>query len=200
MIRRPGFLFALLALVGAQVAQGQEINLIPEVAAFVEKGTKAIAVEKADLDGDRDEDLVLVLEKEKPQIVDDSPVKQRPLLILRRTADGKLELAKRNDLLVMCSQCGGVFGDPFESIEVGRNTFTVHHYGGSNWRWKVSYKFKYSRIDKTWQLVRVENTSYHKSDPDKVERDIHTPPKHFGKVDIADFDPENYLKKSLKRN
>lgn len=190
----------MLALAGAQSARGQEINLTPEVGAFVEKGTKAIAVEKADLDGDRDDDFVLVLEKEKPEMVDDFPVRQRPLLILRRSADGKLQLVKRNDLLVMCSQCGGVFGDPFASLEVGRNTFTVHHYGGSNWRWKVSYKFNYSRIDKTWQLVRVESISYHTSDPDKMERDIHTPPKHFGKIDIADFDPENYLRKNLKRN
>lgn len=193
-----GLLFIILTSIGAQPARGQEINLTPEVAAFIEKGTKAIAAEKADLDGDRDDDFVLVLEKEKPEIVDDFPVKQRPLLILRRTADGKLELAKRNDLLVMCSQCGGVFGDPFDSIDVARNTFTVNHYGGSNWRWAVSYKFNYSRIDKTWQLVRVKNIGYHTSDPDKMETDIHTPPRHFGKIDIADFDPENYLKKGRK--
>ncbi len=44
----------------------------------------------------------------------------------------------------------------------------------------------------------MKNISYHTSEPDKTEIDIQTPPKHFGKIDIADFDPENYLKKGRK--
>jgi len=30
------------------------------------------------------------------------------------------------------------------------------------------------------------------SDVDKVETHVYTPPKDYGKIDIADFDPENY--------
>ena len=116
-----------------------------------------------------------------------------------RGADGKLTSAKRNERIVMCSQCGGVFGDPFEAVIASRNTFSVEHYGGSNWRWKYSYKFNYSRIDKTWQLVRVEELNYHTSNPNKVATKIYTPPRHFGKIDVADFNPENYLKTTVKR-
>ena len=178
-------------------AQDEELKIPDEVKPFVEAGTKAIAVEAADLNGDGRGDFVLVLERENPsKDANDFPVRQRPLLILTRGEDGKLSEAKRNELLVMCSQCGGVFGDPFEGVEVGRNTFTVHHYGGSNWRWKYSYKFNYSRIDRTWQLVRTEEIEYHTSDPDKMKTQVFTPPRHFGKVDIADFDPENYKKTS----
>jgi len=181
------------------VAQENELKIPADVMPFVEAGTKAIAMEKADLNGDGREDFILVLEKEQPaKGADDFPIGQRPLLILLRGADGKLTVAKRNNRIVMCSQCGGVFGDPFEGVIAGRNTFSVEHYGGSSWRWKYSYKFNYSRIDKTWQLIRVEDISYHTSNPNKATTKIYTPPKHFGKIDVANFDPENYLKKSVK--
>ena len=181
-------------------AQEPKIKIPAEVAPFVEKGTAAIALEKGDLNGDGREDFILVLEKENPaKDKDDLPSAQRPLLILLRGADGKLALTKRNERIVMCSQCGGIFGDPFEGVIAGRNTFSVEHYGGSGVRWKYSYKFNYSRIDKTWQLVRVEDLSYHTSNPNKGKTQIYTTPKDFGKIDIADFDPENYLNEAAKR-
>ena len=183
----------LCAAATAATAQSEELQVPAEVRPFVEAGTKAIAVEAADLNGDGRGDFVLVLERESPALdKDDFPVNQRPLLLLLRGADGKLSAAKRNERLVMCSKCGGVFGDPFEGIEAGRNTFTVNFYGGSNWRWKYSYKFNYSRVDKTWQLVRAEEISYHTSDPDKMKTRVLTPPRDYGKIDLADFDPENY--------
>src|SRR5215831_8996990 len=177
----------------------QELKIPAEINPFIEAGTKAIALEKADLNGDGKEDFILVLEKQSPaKNTDDFPINQRPLLILLRGADGKLTRAKRNEKIVMCSQCGGVFGDPFEGVIAGPGTFSVEHYGGSSWRWKYSYKFNYSRIDKTWELVRVEEVNYHTSNPDKATTKIYTPPRHFGKIDIADFDPDNYLKKGVK--
>ena len=190
-------LLLLCAAPPSAAAQDEALKIPEEVKPFVEAGTKAIALEAADLNGDGGGDFVLVLERENPsKDENDFPVRQRPLLILVRGADGKLSEATRNELLVMCSQCGGVFGDPFEGVEVGRNTFTVNHYGGSNWRWKNSYKFNYSRIDRTWQLVRTEEISYHTSDPDKMKTQVFTPPRHYGKIDIADFDPENYKRPS----
>lgn len=181
-------------------AQESELKIPVEVAPFVESGTKAIALEPADLNGDGRGDFILVLEKEstaKDQY--DHPVDQRPLLILLRGVDGKLTLAKRNDQIIMCSKCGGAFGDPFAGVFAKRNSFSVEHYGGSAWRWQYSYKFNYSRIDKTWQLVRVQEVSFHTFEPNKGKTRIYTPPRHFGKIDIADFDPGNYLKKAVKR-
>ncbi|MFL6332275.1 MAG: hypothetical protein ACJ754_02925 [Pyrinomonadaceae bacterium] len=186
-------ILSCLAPAAAAVRQDDELKVPAEVVPFVEAGSKAIAVEAADLNGDGRGDFVLVLERENPaQDADDFPVGQRPLLILVRGADGKLSAAKRNERVVMCSRCGGVFGDPFEGVTVGRGTFTVNFYGGSNWRWAYSYRFNYSRLDKTWQLVRAEESSFHTSDPDKMKTLVFIPPRDYGKVDIADFDPENY--------
>jgi hypothetical protein len=195
---------AVILLCAASVmvaAQGDALKISAEVAPFVEKDTKAIALERADLNGDKLEDFILVLEKANPvRDENDFPTRQRPFLILVRGADGKLTLAKRNDRIILCSECGGsAFPDPFEVVTVAKNTFTVEHYGGSAWRWKTVQKFNYSRIDKTWQLVRAQELSYHTSDPNKVKTKIYTPPRDFGKIDIADFDPENYLKKKPKK-
>ena len=103
-------------------------------------------------------------------------------MILTRGGDGKLTLAKTNKEVVYCKSCGGAFGDPFDSIEAKRNTFTVYNYGGSAWRWGESYQFNYSRIDKTWQLVRVEEISYNSTEPEKTIKTKIFTPKKFGKI------------------
>ena len=168
-------------------------NKIPEeLKQFVEPGTKAISINAADLNGDGLSDYILVLEKQQssdPDIED----RQRFLLIVVRQPDSRLQVKKRSDKVVLCSSCGGTWGDPFDSIKVGPKTFTVSHYGGSRERWETNYTFSYSRRDDTWQLVRAEEITSDIFDPKhKKYREVLTPPKHFGKIDISDFDPENY--------
>jgi hypothetical protein len=186
-------LIALFSLLSAAVyAQDSDIKVPEKIKPFIEANAKAIALESADLNNDGRKDYVLVFERataEGDQA--EMPERQRPLLILISDKDGKLTEAKRNEEIVYCSSCGGVFGDPFEGITVGPGTFTVNHYGGSNWRWTNAAKFNYSRIDKTWQLVRYESSSFHTSKPNSVKRKVRLP-KTFGKIDIADFDPEKF--------
>ena len=173
-------------------AQSDDLKIPAEVKPFVEKGTKAIALESADLNGDNLKDYVLILEKGKPEKDKyDTPINQRPLLIIIRDKQNKLSAVKRNEKIVMCSVCGGAMVDPLEEVEVGDKTFTVSHYGGSGIRWSVRYKFNYSRIDKTWQLVEVKNESYSTDDVDKVKSTI-LKPKDFGKIDVADFNPSDF--------
>ena len=191
-------LLLIVLPIQAQV-QTETVKLPAELQSFVQENTKPIALETADLNGDGTKDFVLVLEDTSEIADDNGDQGKRRLLIVTRQADGKLALAARNDKAIFCRTCGGIFGDPFEGVEVGPKTLTVHHYGGSAWRWSNAYKFNYSRIDKTWQLVRVGTQSYHTSDPNKVESKIYTPPKHFGKIALADFDPENHLRKNVKQ-
>lgn len=83
-------------------------------------------------------------------------------------------------------------GDPFQGVAAEPKTFTVSHYGGSAWRWSVDYTFNYSKRDNTWLLVRVEESSFHAFEPDKIKTDVYISPKHYGKIDIADFDPDHW--------
>lgn len=159
-------------------------NKIPnELKSFIKNGTRPIELKTADLNGDGLNDYLLALED------DDG---NRSLLIITKHPDGKFKLEKQNDNIIYCESCGGAMGDPFESIDAKTKSFTVNHYGGSAWRWSSSVKFNYSRKDNTWQLVRVEDHQFHALDPNKYKTQIYTPPKHFGKIDIADFDPENF--------
>jgi hypothetical protein len=164
-----------------------------EVKPFVERGSRLLAIESADLNGDGHKDYVLVLEKLKAKPSDpDLETGQRPLLVLLRK-DGALKQVKRNDRIVLCSTCGGMMGDPFAGISAGPKTFSVQHYGGSAWRWSRDYKFNYSRLDDTWQLVRAEESEFHAADPEHTTKTrVFTPPKDYGKIDIANFDPEHY--------
>jgi len=83
-----------------------------------------LACESADLNGDGRPDFVLVVET-AASANDRNSEDERTLMIITRGADGKLKLAKSNSSVVYCRGCGGVFGDPFDSVEVKRNSFTV---------------------------------------------------------------------------
>ena len=191
---------ALFAAALALDGQAQELRdfattpLSPELRPFVLPGTKPIAVERADLNGDGRLDVVLVLERQKARADDDDIEEgQRPILILVRQADGTLALAARNDAAALCSTCGGAMGDPFMGILVGPRTFTVLNYGGSGWRWSAHFRFDYSRRDDAWQLVRVTQSSFHAGAPERAKTTVRRPPRDFGKIGFADFDPRNFL-------
>jgi hypothetical protein len=185
----------------------EEKNIPAEVKPFIEKGikpyleipTKVIALEKGDLNGDGKQDYILVLERTPdPNVEMELPRDQRPLILLIRQNNNTLKTIKRNDKLIYCAQCGGMMGDPFQGITITPKGFSVSFYGGSAWRWSIDYQFNYSRKDQTWQLVKVTESSFHASEPDKMKHKTYTPPTHFGKIDIADVDPEHWKKKGLK--
>ena len=189
---------ALVLLLLPPVAVADEIEspeAVPkDLRPFVQAHAKAIWYSQADLDRDGKDDYLLVLQRDRPAGTDEYELqdKQRPLLVLVRGADGALHEVARNERGVLCSNCGGVMGDPFQGLEAGPGTFTVTHYGGSADRWGTSVKFNYSRKDEAWQLVRVEEENFSAFDPDKGTTKVFTPPKDFGKIDFRDFDPEKF--------
>jgi hypothetical protein len=184
-------IFFLIVILPVSVARAENLTVPEDVAPFIEPETKVIALSAADLNGDGLADYILVLERSGEQHMDKPG--QRPLLILLRNPVGGLWQAKRNEKIIFCSTCGGVMGDPFQGVTAKTKQFVVSHYGGSAWRWGITYQFNYSNRDKSWQLVKVEHESFHTGEPDKMERKVETPPKDYGLIDIADFDPENYL-------
>ena len=194
-------IFALAAFVAATAAQEDDAVKVPDaVRPFVEKGTIPIALESADLNADGRKDYLLVLSE---IVAEGAPYEEgagaRSVLILTAGADGKLTLAARNGEAAYCKNCGGVFGDPFAGVEVKGTRFTINNYGGSNDRWSYSYTFAYSRRDGTWQLVQAVEETFHALDPaHTTKRRVYAPPKSFGLINFADFDPSNYLGKGKK--
>lgn len=189
MMNKAAILLAMYCGAVAISAQDPGLAVPAKIAPFVEKGKIAIALESADLNGDGSADYLLVVETPKADR-DVSGDGIRTLLILTADRNGDLRLAARNDKVVYCRTCGGVFGDPFAGVTAKRNTFSVDNYGGSNWRWSDSYKFNYSRIDKTWQLVLVAKDTFMATDPEKTAKTKIITPKKFGKINIARFDPD----------
>ena len=192
-------IFAALLFPAAVMAQ-ESVNVPDEVKPFVDKTRIAIALEPGDLNADGRKDFVLVL---SDVVKEDAPYEEgagaRSVLILTRDVNGALSMAARNDLVAMCKRCGGAFGDPFDSVVVSGTRFTVMNYGGSADRWSYTYTFAYSRRDRNWQIVRVDESHFHTLDPERTKKlRVYTPPKHFGLINFADFDPDKFLGKGKK--
>jgi hypothetical protein len=167
----------------------QKIALSPDISAFIPAGFSIMDTARGDLNLDGLNDLILVLKQNNEAELADSlenPV-NRPLILLLGKADNTFEQARRNDQVVYCLNCGGIWGDPYNGITIKNGYFSVEHYGGSNWRWTRIITFKYSAKDKEWYLHKDGGDTYHTSDPDKVETKVQTT-KDFGIVKFAAFD------------
>lgn len=171
------------------VSKTLDVNSLPgTIKDFIPKGFEPLYAASGNLNLDSIPDVILVAkkpdEKETSNVVDNPA--ERPLLILIGEGKG-YRLAARNDEVVLCVDCGGVFGDPFDGISIKNGVFSVEHYGGSSWRWTKIITFKYSPKDKNWLLTRVGSDSFHASEPEKVKTEVKTA-KNFGKILFEKYD------------
>lgn len=174
----------------AQVeAVNQVIEVPPVLREFVPQDHKLIAKLESDLNQDGVFDYLIVTQAPIPET--DPMEAVRPLKILLGQKDGTHKLAVTSNKVVMCQDCGGVFGDPFEIILAEEGSFQVHHYGGSNWRWSYDYDFAFDPSEKDWFLTSVTDISYHVFEPDQQDSKTYTA-KDFGKIKLKEFDPETY--------
>jgi hypothetical protein len=152
-------------------------------AAFIPPGYEVHDFETGDLNGDGRKDVALVLKLKNEDTLEMGEA-QRPLLLLTRGANGKLKQAVRCDSLILCRQCGGVFGDPYEGITISKNSITVNFYGGSGWRWGIEYIFKYEAATNNWWLEKETGIYYHSAEPDKMKTTVYKR-EELGKISIG---------------
>lgn len=168
----------------------QDIDNLPnELLEFVPTNFSVLDTVSGDLNLDLKNDYILVLKKngeDSLSNVVDNP-ERRPLLILLRDKDNKLQLVRRNDNTVYCIDCGGMMGDPYMGITIKNGYFSVEHYGGSALRWTNIITFKYSKQANEWFLHKDGTDIFHASEPEKVESKIRTT-KDFGNVKFEEFD------------
>lgn len=178
------FSFASLSPVGDTIILPQNISK------FIPTGYGLIDTAMGNLNLDKYPDIILVLKTIGEDTALDATEFKRPLLLLLGHADKTYILAARNDNVVFCFQCGGIFGDPYAGVEIRKGVFTVHHFGGSNDRWSNDITFKYLSKDKTWYLHKIVDKDWSVFHLDKIESSVKTQ-KDFGTVPFNKYNLEN---------
>lgn len=159
------------------------------LAAFIPPDYSILDTAGGDLNGDAYPDKLLLLKKrgeDTSSDVTEHPEK-RPLLILAGQQDATYKLAASSDNAVLCVDCGGVMGDPYMRLVIKGGYFSVELAGGSSWRWTRTVTFKYASGEHNWFLYKDGHSSFHASEPGKVETKLYTA-KDFGKVSFEQFD------------
>lgn len=143
----------------------------PNLASLIPQNWKPIDTAYGDLNNDQIEDLAIVLEYYLPitesRAYGDSETdlikefqKPRVLAIyFKNEKSGAYIFAMQNNNFILRSEEGGAMGDPFKAISIIDNSLLLTFEGGSNWRWKLNYEFKYKLKD--WSLVKANNMYYH---------------------------------------
>lgn len=184
------FIALFILMLSQNLLKAQEITVPAEVKPFVLAGFQVLDYIPGDINGDKKKDALLVLKLPNEDDLDSFDVESpatRPLLILVRQADGKLKQVARNDDAIMCRQCGGVFGDPYDNITIGTNSFTLYFYGGSNWRWSYTYRFMYKPLKKNWYLVKESQSNFNSGDPEKTMKETTIDETELGSVTFENF-------------
>lgn len=158
------------------------------VDAHIPKGFVLMDSIRGDLNTDGYSDLVLVLRTPGEDTASDASAYKRPLLILTGLPDQNYKLAARNDDLVYCYQCGGLFGDPYNGLEINNGALSLNHFGGSNLRWSNEFVFRYSLPDSALVLNKIIDKSWSVFDIEKIHSTVKTS-VDFGLITLSDFRP-----------
>ncbi|TKC10581.1 hypothetical protein FA048_10395 [Pedobacter polaris] len=141
-----------------------------DITTLVPSRWNAIDTAFGDLNNDKLEDLVIILEYNLPisenRAYGDNETdlikefqKPRVLAIYFKNAqNGKYTLALQNNNFILRANEGGSLGDPLKNISTANNKLVLEFEGGANWRWKLNYEFKYQNKD--WNLVKANNIYY----------------------------------------
>jgi hypothetical protein len=167
---------------------------LPEaVRGLVPAGHAVLDAQSADLDGDGSADYLVVTEAEGGEEEGDH---LRSMLVITTPAGAVPRIRARSDRAVRCRECGGMMGDPFQSVSARPGEFTIAHYGGSARRWSEEFTFRYSRKERAWSLVKAVLSAFHASDPEEGTTDEYHAPRDFDGIDLRDFDPDDFLRKA----
>lgn len=111
---------------------------------FVPEGYQVRAEVAGSLNGDDKEDVVLVLQKKQD-------VEANRIVVLLVKKETGYEKVAENDKAILCQECGGVMGDPFQKVVVKDDFFTIEHFGGSADRWARYSTFRYDGATQDWR-------------------------------------------------
>jgi hypothetical protein len=181
------FLFVcitIIILIGHGHAIAGEKPKLQKIRNFIPPDYALLDSASGDLNGDGLTDYVLILENKSENSKNSSGV--RPLLLLLGTEKNNLELAARNDSVVLCKSCGGIYDDPFQKVTIRDGFLSVQHLIGSTWKWTRVISFKYDSSIKDFVLDKDEGVSYHVANPNRKTGIINNK-DDFGKLKFSEF-------------
>lgn len=152
---------------------------------FIPKGWEIIGQAKGDVNKDGLDDFVLVIKDIEEDMNDDKEY-PRLLLVLFSTKEKSFVLYISTANAVLCKKCGGVSGDPFQSLAIKNGEISVEHYGGSAERWGISAFFKWDGKD--LMLLREIRSSSNSNDPENSYQEKIKTASDFGKIQLQSFD------------
>ena len=171
----------------------QNPELPAELKPFILPGHELLDFQTGDINKDQRPDAIMILKNP----LEDSTWEEfmpRPLLVLIRQKNGQLKHVIRNDKAIMGRHEGGVFGDPFQSLNLYSGTFSISFYGGSNWRWVYEYDFSWNAGRKQWMLVRESSGSFNSTDMENTMKNIEIEANELGLIPFEKFSYEGMFK------
>lgn len=150
---------------------------------FIPPGYTIIGQATADIDKDGCADRIIVLRNPYEHMNADTT---RPLLLLKGNGKGGYRLLARNDSVVLCYNCGGVHGDPFQRVTASDGRFTVWHFGGSGWRWIRIITFGFDKHTGQFLLTSDCGRSWH-ADESNGGTPITHRPEDFRRITFTQF-------------
>ncbi|MGE5607257.1 MAG: hypothetical protein ACM3YE_16395 [Bacteroidota bacterium] len=133
------------------ITQGKSIE------SFIPVGWKLINKTEGDLNKDGLIDIagVLELNREYEMGLEAPP---RILFVAFKDKNGIYRLSIQSEKAILKADQGGVWGDPFVGISVDRGSILIQFYGGSNYRWAYTYRFRFQ--DNGWYLIGATIENY----------------------------------------
>jgi hypothetical protein len=144
--------------------QRRENKKFEKVKSLIPPGNEILDLVAADMNQDGFTDFALVLRNENENTNGDE---LRPLLIVAGNKNGEFKLLQRNDSVVLCKNCGGVFGDPFQSITFTDGLLAVEHNVGNNLRWSRNISFRFDQDLQEFILNDDASYSYQRASSSK---------------------------------
>ena len=117
-------------------------------------GYKLISVVTGDLNADSYSDLVVVVEHTPGDVKG-----TRTIYVLLQNLDGTYNVVEKNNNIIHGKEEGGIWGDPFQNIEINNGELNVYEYSGSNFRGVFSNQFKYIAND--FILIHAQRIDYY---------------------------------------
>ena len=151
--------------VGAQLKFERLPATAATLQAFVTTGWQIEHQLEGDLNKDAVPDAALVLIEAMPANADkdNPPERQRALLALFKTADGKWSRAGVAPKLLLCTRCGGAFYGGSETpvqAEISKGVIVVHQEYGSRNLTNQTWRLRYDAVTKQFGLIGLDITDF----------------------------------------